>query len=103
MRASRRATCIVTAIAVLLTLASRLSAASLFDPALRFRTLSTEHFVIHFHQGEDALAQRLAVIAEEAWLVLQQTFGVAPRRTQVVRARTENDGRLVQTREAKRP
>ncbi len=86
MRASRRATCIVTAIAVLLTLASRLSAASLFDPALRFRTLSTEHFVIYFHQGEDALAQRLAVIAEEAWLVLQQTFGVAPRRTQVVLA-----------------
>ena len=29
------------------------SAASLFDPALRFRALPTEHFVIYFHQGED--------------------------------------------------
>ena len=86
MRASKRTTCIVTAIAVLVTLTSRLSAASLFDPALRFRTLATEHFVIHFHQGEDAIAQRLAVIAEEAWLVLRQTFGVAPQRTQVVLA-----------------
>jgi hypothetical protein len=61
------------------------AAASLFDPALRFRTLPTEHFVIYFHQGEDALAQRLAVIAEETWRALQQPLAVAPpRRTHVV-------------------
>ncbi|MBI4485869.1 MAG: hypothetical protein HY655_07650, partial [Acidobacteria bacterium] len=40
-------------------------AASLVDPALRFRTLPTEHFIVYFHQGEDRLAARLAVIAEE--------------------------------------
>src|SRR5260221_4767378 len=53
-------------------------AASLFDPALRFRTLRTPHFVIHFHQGEDRLAGRLGVIAEDAWRALQQPLGVRP-------------------------
>jgi hypothetical protein len=43
--------------------------------------------VIYFHQGEDRLAQRLAVIAEETWRALQQPLAVAPpRRTHVVLA-----------------
>jgi Tol biopolymer transport system component len=53
-------------------------AAPQFDPALRFRTLRTPHFRIHFHQGEDRLAGRLAVIAEDAWQALQQPLGVRP-------------------------
>ncbi|MBZ5559578.1 MAG: BamA/TamA family outer membrane protein [Acidobacteriia bacterium] len=53
-------------------------AASLFDPALRFRALRTPHFVIYFHQGEDRMAGRLAVIAENAWQALQQPLGVKP-------------------------
>jgi hypothetical protein len=53
-------------------------AASLFDPALRFRTLRTPHFIIYFHQGEDRPAARLGVIAEEAWQALQQPLGVRP-------------------------
>jgi hypothetical protein len=61
--------------------------ASSFDPALRFRMLPTEHFVIYYHQGEDALGRRLASIAEETWRALQQPLGVAPpRRTHVVLA-----------------
>src|SRR5262245_45582388 len=47
--------------------AASANAASLFDPALRFRQLQTEHFVIYFHQGEGRLAQRLGSIAEETW------------------------------------
>ena len=47
-----------------------------FDPALRFRTLPTEHFVIYFHQGEERLAARLARIAEETWQPLQPALGV---------------------------
>ena len=62
-------------------------AAPLFDPALRFRALPTEHFVIYFHQGEDRLARRLAAIAEETWRALEQPFGITPpRRTRVVLA-----------------
>ena len=63
------------------------AAPSLFDPALRFRTLPTEHFVIYFHQGEERLAQRLAAIAEETWRALERPLGVTPPRlTHVVLA-----------------
>jgi dipeptidyl aminopeptidase/acylaminoacyl peptidase len=40
-------------------------AAERYDPTLRFRTITTQHFAIHFHQGEQALARRLARVAEE--------------------------------------
>ena len=77
--------------AVVLLLASvgagTASGVSLFDPALRFRALPTEHFVIYFHQGEDRLAQRLARIAEETWRALERPLGLTPpRRTQIVLA-----------------
>ena len=49
--------------------------------------LATEHFVIHFHQGEERLAQRLAVIAEDTWIALERPLGLAPpRKTRVVLA-----------------
>jgi len=61
--------------------------ASLFDPALRFRVIATEHFVIYFHQGEEQMARRLAPIAEETWRALQLPLGVIPPpRTHVVLA-----------------
>ena len=41
------------------------AAATRYDPRLRFRTITTPHFTIYFHQDEDALAHRLAVIAED--------------------------------------
>jgi Omp85 superfamily domain/WD40-like Beta Propeller Repeat len=60
-------------------------AATLFDPALRFRMLPTDHFVIYFHQGEDRLAGRLALIAEDTWTTLRQSFDrTPPRKTHVV-------------------
>jgi WD40 repeat protein len=60
-------------------------AASAVDPRLRFRALPTAHFVIYFHQDEDALAQRLAAIAEETWTIVGGRLGTqAPRRTHVV-------------------
>ena len=74
-------------LALLAGFASSSVAASLFDPAFRFRALPTEHFVIYFHQGEDRLAQRLARIAEETWLALERPLGLTPpRRTRVVLA-----------------
>ena len=65
-------------IAVALTLAPQAHAATLFDPALRFRMLPTAHFVIYFHQGDDRLAQRLAAIAEDTWRALERPLGVTP-------------------------
>ena len=63
---------------IALLLAAPVRASTLFDPAFRFRTIRTPHFVIHFHQGEDRLASRLAVVAEEAWRALEQPLGVTP-------------------------
>ena len=60
-------------------------AATLFDPALRFRMLPTDHFVIYFHQCEDRLAGRLALSAEETWTTLRQSFDrTQPLMTHVV-------------------
>lgn len=64
--------------------AAAVDAASLFDPAWRFRTLTTDHFVIYFHQGEERTGRRLARIAEETWTQLHDRFGFAPRRSHVV-------------------
>ena len=49
-----------------------------FDPMFRFRVLSTDHFLIYFHQDDESLARRLAVIAEETWRNLRQPLGVTP-------------------------
>jgi Tol biopolymer transport system component len=40
-------------------------ASNRYDSSLDFQTLTTAHFVIHFHQGERQLAERLAAIAED--------------------------------------
>src|ERR1700674_4544912 len=61
------------------------TAATLHDPMLRFRTLSTAHFIIYYHQGEDRLAERLAPIAEDTWQKLRRPLGATPpARTHVV-------------------
>jgi len=39
--------------------------ASRYDPALRFQTFATPHFIIYFHRGEERLAARLAAVAED--------------------------------------
>jgi hypothetical protein len=52
--------------------------ASLFDPALTFRVIRTEHFRIYFHKGEERLAARLSAIAEDAWHALERPLGTRP-------------------------
>jgi hypothetical protein len=77
----------VVLLCVSLCVATLAAAATRVDPALRFRQLTTGHFVIYFHQGEDRLAQRLARIAEDTWEVLRIRLGhEPPRRTHVVLA-----------------
>ena len=64
--------------ALILCCARAAGAVTLFDPALRFRVLRTEHFAIYFHQGEESMARRLTTIAEETWRTLQRPLGVVP-------------------------
>jgi hypothetical protein len=55
-----------------------------YDPRLRFRTISTPRFDIHYHQGEEADARRLAAIAESVASTLDASLGPATGRVQVV-------------------
>jgi hypothetical protein len=79
-----RLSCLITA-GIALFSASAPAFAQQFDPHYRFRVIPTDHFVIYFHQGEDAMAQRLARIAEETWQALRAPLGRrAPDRTHVI-------------------
>jgi WD40-like Beta Propeller Repeat len=61
------------------------AAATRYDPALRFRSMTTPHFVIHYHQGEEALALRLSLIVERVHADLTSRMQHAPPgRTHVV-------------------
>ncbi len=73
----RTSRALVGALLVLLAAASA-RAQSLYDPALHFRTITTEHFVLYFHQGEETNARRLATIAEETWRTLSGLLGPTP-------------------------
>src|SRR5262249_37511953 len=76
-----RAPRFVSALLVSALLVSAVSVAegtSVFDSALRFRVLPTEHFFIYFHQGEERMARRTAAIAKDTWHRLQRPLGVQP-------------------------
>jgi len=66
-----------TAAALLLTLATLALAgsAAAYDPALRWRTIQTEHFNIHYHQGETLLAYKGARVFEEVYALLTVELG----------------------------
>ena len=63
-----------------LSLASSTAVAASFDPELKWRTLETPHFNITFHQGEAALAEEMAVVAEAVWDKMTKEIGTAPKR-----------------------
>ena len=82
-----RAVLRLTSLLAVVLAAAPLAAASRFDPALRFRSIATEHFVIYFHRGEERMAARLALIADDVRRRLEPILGVPrQRRTHVVLA-----------------
>ncbi len=50
-----------------------------FEPGLTWKTLSSERFLVHFHDGEEALARRALAVAEQAHRELAPRFGWEPR------------------------
>jgi hypothetical protein len=55
------------------------------NPDLKFRTITTEHFVIHYHAGEEEVADRIAMLAERAYDRLTLGLGHVPAlRTHIV-------------------
>ncbi|MEW5755189.1 MAG: hypothetical protein AB1810_02695 [Pseudomonadota bacterium] len=84
-KAWRRACIPLLFLILALGAANPVSAASLHDPALTWQTLHTPHFAIHFHDGEEDLARRLAGIAEPVHHRLAERLRWQPReRTDVV-------------------
>ncbi len=59
-------------------------AANRYDPRFRFRSIVTPRFTIHFHQGEEALARRLASIAEDVADRVARELGTANGRVHVI-------------------
>lgn len=64
---------------LLLALAVSAHAASEFPPNYRWQTLTTEHFFVHFHQGEETVARRAAAIAEDVHARLTPLMRWQPR------------------------
>lgn len=55
------------------------------DPAFEWKTLHTAHFAIHFHDGAEPSARRVAVLAERVHARLTETFSWQPSdRTDIV-------------------
>src|SRR6187549_2149808 len=81
---SRAIARISAALLLLLAIAAATPAAERYDPRFRFRTTRTAHFDIHAHQGEEALARRLAVVAENVGAKLEPVFGRPRGRVQVI-------------------
>jgi dipeptidyl aminopeptidase/acylaminoacyl peptidase len=69
---------------ILLLLPLQTEASDRYDPRLRFRTISTARFDIHYHQGLEDEARRLAHVAEEVASRLDATLGPASGRVQVI-------------------
>ena len=66
-------------------LISRTSSAAFFDPDLDWKTIKTEHFNIHFHEGEEEIAFKMAPIVEKVYHELSPQLEWKPwGRTEVV-------------------
>ena len=64
--------------ALLSLLVTTTSFAATYPPHYRWQTITTDHFLIHFHQGEEDLARRAASIAERAHERLVPILGWTP-------------------------
>jgi hypothetical protein len=92
MQARCLTACRLLVLVVLTCVAVPSAAATRYDPALRFRSLTTDHFVIHYHQGEEALALRLASIVEAEYGPMTARLQYRPAaRTHVVLVDQDDD------------
>src|SRR5215212_9151302 len=70
---------------ITILLASPLFAASEFPPSYRWRTIETQHFLVHYHQGEEELARHAALIGERIHQRISPLLGWQPtRRTHLI-------------------
>ena len=58
--------------------------AASYPPEYRFRTITTEHVSVHFHQGDEAMAREAAAIADEILALHEARYGTRVGRVQLV-------------------
>ena len=75
---------VVVGLILIVVSCSSARAANRYDPRFRFRTITTRHFAIHFHQGEESLARRLAGIAEDVFVRVSRQIGTPSSRVHVI-------------------
>src|SRR5712691_4470505 len=73
----------LAACAAALLLPALASAAS-FPPDLRFRTLSTGRVCVHYHQGLEGMARRVAALTEQILAAHERRYGARIRHLDVV-------------------
>lgn len=69
---------ILLTIIILFLLAGNAYSASQYRSGYKWKTIHTEHFKIHYHQGERQLAYRVAVIAENVYVEITGRFEHKP-------------------------
>ncbi len=52
--------------------------AEYYHPELEWRTIETEHFLVHYHQGADRTARTVAKIAEDVYAPITSLYGHKP-------------------------
>jgi hypothetical protein len=80
----RRVCAVACTLLAALLLAAAGQAATRYDPRLRFRTIATPRFDIHYHQGGETLARRLAHFIESAAAEVDRSIGPPAGRVQVI-------------------
>jgi len=60
------------------------------NPRLKWKTISTEHFDVHFHEGEEWTAEQVAKIAEEIYGPVTSVYHYEPKRVHFVILDTED-------------
>jgi len=75
---------VAAAVFVVVCICQTAFAANRYDPRFRFRSIVTPRFTVHFHQGEEALARRLASIAEDVADRVARELGTANGRVHVI-------------------
>ncbi len=78
----------IAAAAAMLVIAARASAG--VNPGLEWKTISTEHFDVHFHAGEEWTGAETARIAEEIYKPITDVYGYEPKRVHLILLDTED-------------
>jgi hypothetical protein len=83
---------LLAAVAVAATAAATVAPARAGDPTLRYYTIESEHFVIHFDHKLTDVARRVAVVAERAHRTLAPALDHEPREKTLINLVDDTDG-----------